>query len=583
MADLPEAVFAAAVAEITAVLRQIPDARLLTSAELAVYGGRFQTGWTVPNLCADPALQLRVLLPKGAPYAAARIAVAPAPPVLAWPHLENQGLLCLVSDAASVSSTEPASVALTLLDDARKLVNASIAGENIQDFEDEFTSYWERWDRLKATLNILCDPRGPSRMLTAWYGSNGDYVAETEDALRLWVANRFGAEIVKKMKCWPVPMLWLPRPLRPAEYPATISNVRTALQEDPLRGGLLDTALLQPEPKRKLIVLGMQTRRGVAFAGVQVHKLEGLQNGFRHRPPESLILGRYNDATTTGARAVRFDPSWVHGRDHNPESNLLRGKRVTLIGVGSVGSGVADLLVKAGVGAMTLIDPEVLASANSSRHLLGAPAVGANKAVSVGQSLARYFPHLTMTAVGKPFEEEEQIISTLRAADLVVSLTGSWSTESLLDAVWSDDPAIPPIVYGWTEPYAAAGHGLVFLHGAAGCLRCVVNDMGKMRVPVTNWPSSTILQIPACGDLFQPYGATELMHIQALVAELALDVLLKRVSSSTHRVWIGRRELVDRAGGRWNPAWIAAHGHPGTGGQIHNVVFGGTCTSCQST
>jgi hypothetical protein len=140
VADLPEAAFAAAVAEIAAVLRQIPDARLLTNAELALYGGRFQTGWTVPNLCTDPALQLRVLLPKAAPYTAARIAVAPAPPVLTWPHLENHGLLCLVSDAASVSVTAPASVALTLLDEARKLVSASIAGENIQDFEDEFTS-----------------------------------------------------------------------------------------------------------------------------------------------------------------------------------------------------------------------------------------------------------------------------------------------------------------------------------------------------------------------------------------------------------------------------------------------------------
>jgi sulfur-carrier protein adenylyltransferase/sulfurtransferase len=580
--DLPEAAFEAAVAEIAAALRQIHDARLLTASELGVYGHRFQTGWTVPNLCADPALQLRVLLPKGAPYAAARIAVAPAPPVLAWPHLENHGLLCLVSDVASVSITEPASVALTLLDDARKLVNASIAGENIQDFEDEFTSYWERWDRLKGTLNILCDPRGPSRMLTAWYGSNGDYFAETEDALRLWVVNRFDAETVKKMKCWPVPMLWLPRPLRPAEYPATISDLRTALQEDPLRGSLLDKALLQPEPKRKLIVLGMQTRRGVAFAGVQVHKLEGLQNGFRRRPPQALILSRYNAATTTGARAIRFDPSWVHGRDHNPESNLLRGKRVTLIGVGSMGSGVADLVVKAGVGALTLIDPDILASANTSRHLLGTPAVGENKAIAVRQSLAKRFPHLKITPIDKPFGEEEKTVAALCHADLVVSVSGSWPTESMLDAMWSYDAAMPPVVYGWTEPDAAAGHALSLQHGA-GCLRCVLNDMGKMRVPVTNWPSSTLLQAPGCGDLFQPYGATELIHIQALVAELALDVLLKRISVSTHRVWIGRRELLDRAGGRWNPAWITAHGDPGTGGQIHNVVFGGACTSCRST
>ena len=582
MADLPEAAFAAAVAEIAAVLGQIPDARLLTAAELAVYKGRFQTGWTVPNLCADPALQLRVLLPKAAPYAVARIAVAPAPPVLTWPHLEELGLLCLVSDPASVSVTAPASVVLTLLKEGRKLVNASIAGENIQDFEDEFTTYWERWDRTKGIVRILCDPRGPSRTLAARYGSNGDYVAETEATLHTWLANRFGKETVRKMKCWSVPLLWLPRPLRPTEYPATISGLRSALQEDPLRCDLLDAALLQSEPERKLIVLGTQTRRGVAFAGLQVHKLDRLQNGFRQRPPDAVILTRYNAARTTGARAVRFDPSWVHGRDQSPELNMLRGKRVTLIGTGSVGSGVADLLVKAGVGAMTCIDPEALASANSGRHLLGAPAAGVNKAVAVGQSLASRFPHLTMIPIPKPFGEDEQIIADLRAANLIVSLCGSWPAESLLDAVWSDDAAMPPIVYGWTEPHAAAGHALSLRH-SGGCLRCVVDEMGKMRVPVTNWPSITLLHVPACGDLFQPYGATELMHIQALVAELALDVLVHRVRGSAHRVWIGRRDLVARAGGTWNPAWIAAHGDPGAGGQLQDVAFAAACTVCRST
>jgi sulfur-carrier protein adenylyltransferase/sulfurtransferase len=400
--------------------------------------------------------------------------------------------------------------------------------------------------------------------------------------LRSWVANRFGQETVNNMQCWPVPLLWLPRPLRPTEYPATIRDLRIALQEDPSRLGLLDTALLHPEPKRKLIVLGTQTRRGVAFAGVQVHKVDGLQNGFRRRPPEPVILARYDAATTTGARVVRFDPSWVHGRDQNPESNMLRGKQVTLIGVGSVGSGVADLLVKAGVGAVTFIDPGTLASANTSRHLLGTPAVGQNKAIAVGQSLAKRFPHLKMTPIGKPFGEEEITVAALRSADLVVSVNGSWPTESLLDAVWSDDAAMPPIVYGWTEAHATAGHAFSLRHGA-GCLRCVLDDMGKMRVPVTSWPSSTLLHVPGCGNLFQPYGATELMHIQALIAELALDVLVSRVRGSTHRVWIGRRDLVERAGGTWNAAWIAAHGDPGAGGQLQDVHVRPACTGCRST
>jgi hypothetical protein len=141
---------------------------------------------------------------------------------------------------------------------------------------------------------------------------------------------------------------------------------------------------------------------------------------------------------------------------------------------------------------------------------------------------------------------------------------------------------MPPIVYGWTEPHATAGHALSLTHGA-GCLRCILDEMGKMRVPVTNWPSSTLLQVPGCGDLFQPYGAIELMHIQALIAELAVDVLVNRVHDSTHRVWIGRRDLVNRAGGRWNVAWVGAHGDPVAGGRLQDVDFDPACNGCRST
>jgi uncharacterized protein (DUF433 family) len=78
-------------------------------------------------------------------------------------------------------------LALMLLNEARILVSASIAGENVQDFEDEFTSYWERWDRTKAMVNLICNPRGPSRTLTAWFGTKTTFVAENETALRLWL------------------------------------------------------------------------------------------------------------------------------------------------------------------------------------------------------------------------------------------------------------------------------------------------------------------------------------------------------------------------------------------------------------
>ena len=64
------------------------------------------------------------------------------------------------------------------------------------------------------------------------------------------------------------------------------------------------------------------------------------------------------------------------------------------------------------------------------------------------------------------------------------------------------------------------------------------------------------------------------------MAELVLDALLDRAPGSLHRVWIGRRDLVMRADGEWNPEWIAAHGDPGAGGKLLEARFEGGCVEC---
>ena len=467
------------------------------------------------------------------------------------------------------------------LEEARKLVDGSLIGDNVQeDFEDEFTTYWERWERTKKTVNLLCKPNGPSRELVAWRSTAGSFVAENETALRSWLKSRYGKDTLEKVECWTAPLLWLPRPLRPSEYPANVSRLRGALQEDPLNCSLLEAALVRPKPENKLVVLGMQTRRGVSFAGLEIQTPAGLKDGFRERPRPGIVLTRYSASTIVGARVVRFDPAWVHGRDQNTDTATLQSKTAAIIGLGSLGSGVADLLAKAGVGKFIFFDSDIFTSANSSRHLLGAPAVDLKKVEAMATNVTTRFPHVTVTPAGR-FADDKEAISLLQSAGLIISLTGNWQAESLLDAIWRDDETLSPVIYGWTEPHAAAGHALALMHHG-GCLRCILDDMGKTRISVTKWSEDTMVRVPACGDLFQPYGATSLAFLHGLIADLALDVLLHRVTASTNRVWIGTKRLLDRVGGAWNPAWIDAYGAPGEGGQLVDVPFERSCWDCRS-
>jgi molybdopterin/thiamine biosynthesis adenylyltransferase len=243
-------------------------------------------------------------------------------------------------------------------------------------------------------------------------------------------------------------------------------------------------------------------------------------------------------------------------------------KSVVILGIGSVGSPVATLLAKSGVGKITLVDPEVLESENTSRHELGAISVEKGKATQLASSLRQRFPHLTIKDEGKTWQEVARSnLEQLTSADLVISTMGNWSLESELNTLVLDLPSFPPILYGWTEAYAAAGHAAVFMNRTS-CLRCLTNDLGELRTPVTSWKHDTMRPVPACGGSFQPYGAVELDHINAIIAELALDVLMGRVLTSLHRIWVGRRMVLERAGGEWNAEWVQAHTDPGDGGNI---------------
>ena len=579
--------FAEAVCSVEKFLSLFDNVRALATGELQEYERRFAAGWELPELCLDdPKLRVRILLSEQAPFEAPRIAIAPAPTLLSWPHLEEHGLLCLLPDSANFSVTDPGAVVKALLFDAQKLVHSSLNGDNARDFEDEFESYWSRWERTlrDEDVSAICTPEGPSRMVCAWHSTGGTFVAEDEKALRSWLINRYGKGISETATILPVPLLWLRRPLRPSEYPATVRAVRAALPDNATTD-LFDATLFDTERSWTFVLLGFTGRNGAGFAAVCLRKPEALNNGFRSRPPKGIVLARYDSAPVNGFQVRRYDGSWIHGRDHNPDTQPLSTKSVVIVGIGSIGSGVTELLTKAGVRRLTLIDKETMDSANSSRHTLGARSVGKNKAQEAARELAARFPHLTFLPFSDPaakilFEDP----AAIRDADLLISTTGDWPTESLLNAFFTKGQALPTLLYGWTEPYAAAGHAVVFFHGH-GCLRCVSDDIGRFRVPITTWPpEGTVKSVPACGGQFQPYGAVELAHVQAMTAQLALDVLLGRVDCSSHRAWVGSRRLLDQSGGSWNSAWITVHGDPGNGGQLLEmpIVPDPQCPDCSA-
>jgi hypothetical protein len=219
-------------------------------------------------------------------------------------------------------------------------------------------------------------------------------------------------------------------------------------------------------------------------------------------------------------------------------------------------------LAEAGVGSIFLVDPETLSYANIGRHPLGAASVGSFKATALAKRIAGDFPHIVDVTSSTERCEDLLVLerSALASKDLIVSAMGSWSAEGALNEWHLSQGRARPIVYGWTEAHACAGHA-VLVTNEGGCLGCGMGRFGNPVFRVTDWPAGTTQRAePACGAVFQPYGPIELSHIVALIAELAVDALLDSRRAATHRMWAARRQQLERAGGVWTENWLTETG-----------------------
>lgn len=591
--DLVETLHQRGVEKLEVFFSQLLRWRRLNRENLKPYQ-RFVEGWEIPGLLDDPALHLRLLVDSSFPFTPPRVAVYPAPDVMTWPHLEEKGILCLLEEGVATTTENIGALARDLLLQAQSLVNACLRGEGFEQFEDEFLSYWQRWPKRSMYFASLCNPDGPTRWVYSTNCNGCTFVADTDDALKKWVKNHYGekARTIDK-----IPFIVLTRPLRPSEYPRTIYALLSVVAHEEESNRLVqEYLLLVASVGKKKILLGFHGRNGFGFAGLVLPQnddnctvrksrgprtpMEKLRNGFRDKIPAEILLQRYFRVPLLGALVQRVDGQWVHGRGHNPETFSLMKKTVVCVGTGSLGSGVVELLAKMGVGKIVLVDPELLHPENASRHSLGVRPIPTDKTKELAKNLRNRFPHLEFEPYAHRWEYVyERTPYVFLSADLIISTVGIWSVEGPLNAVAMSSIGFPSIIFGWLEVHAAAGHAIV-----GACLNCMVDDKGHPKLPVTTWQEEgTYQRVAMCGGMFQPYGAVELTHVQALVADLVVDILLDRVKGAVHRTWIGHKKLLSAGGGKWNQDWTDLYGDPHDGGKMLSVRFCHdlSCTVCK--
>jgi hypothetical protein len=463
-----------------------------------------------------------------------------------WPHVEPKGLLCL----RPTSIVAPAGDRVRVhLDDALELLNWP-DDKCMAEFEREFSSYWAHQaitpDGSRRLLSLV-KPGGKSRQLAFHLDAiqGRILVADTKAEVKAWLSN-FGAQ-ASDHSILPALLVRLPRPWKPSDFPQIVGDAIHGIPEDAIRATLL--------PDRKsLFLFEAQTQTGPVFAAVMASgaKSAKIKNGFRSwaQVPFDHIKRAMAQQRVERIVVSRVDGPWIHGRGHSLEQADLQTRKVAIVGCGALGSEIAELLAKAGVGELTLIDGDNFLSANTGRHLLGLSYLGWNKAKGVATELQRRLPHLKVSAIlRKKFEHLTAAeLATLAGVDMILTAGLDIEGDAAVN-VWRQSLDRPPAYLStWVEAYAVAGHA-VLLYGRDDLMSSFEGERPGFRL--TEWPAGAgeVFVEAGCGNVFQPHGAVDLQPTIAMATRLTLDALLGRVPASCRRVWFGDRGAVTVLGG----------------------------------
>jgi hypothetical protein len=301
-----------------------------------------------------------------------------------------------------------------------------------------------RWAGIDATLGIAdlyrLDIQGKAIWVVAAFRSlNSNLLFRPS-----WGSRLTSAQSDFRTALWlRVPQL-IVRP--PYAAPSTWQELSDALEEqgvqlfDQLRRGTAE----QHDGARHPLLIGFPASEVVGGPLRQMHWLaidvpalqRRVPNGFRPND-----IGYWIASSRETFNREREVP-WAASQNWHPNELATRGRltadlttaRVLLIGGGAMGSPIAELLVRAGVADLTVIDDQRLEAGNLVRHTLTIEQLGQWKAEGLADRLNSASPNAVVAA--RPTKAENLVDPAFLADfDLVIETTGDRRTLELLATV----------------------------------------------------------------------------------------------------------------------------------------------------
>ncbi|MEU7874372.1 ThiF family adenylyltransferase [Dactylosporangium sp. NPDC049140] len=201
-------------------------------------------------------------------------------------------------------------------------------------------------------------------------------------------------------------------------------------------------------------------------------------------------------------------------------STRLRERRALVVGAGSVGSYVAEVLARSGVGAFTLVDPDRVEPENLGRSGYLTADVGRPKVDALAGRLRAINPAVRVDRHAAAVDDLDRaaLLAEVQGAGLVVAATDDNHAQQRLNhlAYWSGTPAVFIGLYA-----RAAGGEVIVTYPGGPCWQCSTGNARIDRAPGVRRGTDY-----ATGRLeAEPGLLTDIHFVSAAGAKLGLALL----------------------------------------------------------
>lgn len=374
------------------------------------------------------------------------------------PHVGADGFLCYIAEAtAVVDFFDPIGQTLAAFEQAARVLDQIMAGERVDDLAEEFFAFWPG---EALYMDVSARQTGEGSLLKI-----GKAYAISDDPKRTLakLKHRPGDQRELDFVVNWVTTKAVPRPTPDAWPPNT---VRQLLHWQ----GQLDDAC-----RRKIEARIVKAyRKGADFAIVVIDS-PSMPYGFgvfdlQKNPRGSSRDQRLPiyDLSIHRLHMIRIDDAYVIQRNI-PGQTTLAGKRIAMVGCGTIGGYLAEMLAKAGAGSLggelMLVDNQWLEPGNLGRHRLGIDKSFQPKAISMADEIKRAMPGSNVRAITHDAKEVN-----LEGFDLLIDATGEQSLGQWLAANHSQTC---PLLHVWIEGAGIAVRSYIGNHASEGCYRCL--------------------------------------------------------------------------------------------------------------